>query len=114
MVNIVSKIAITGVVFIAILYQFVFKTLIFGTLGYGRKIQSLKDFDNVRCEAIELPGLESCEDMWLHEPTGFLYMACSSVEGRTKWLPAFVLFLIQIETLLIVSGWDILMPLSVA
>jgi arylesterase / paraoxonase len=90
MVNLVSKIAISGVVFVAVVYQFIFKTLIFDTLGHGRKLKSIKDFNHVRCEKINVAGLEACEDMWLHEPTGFLYMACSTSESRTKWLPALV------------------------
>lgn len=91
MVNLISKIAISGIVLVAILYQFVVKTLIFDTLGYGRKLQSIKAFSNVRCEKIDVPGLEACEDMYLHEPTGYLYLACSSLKGRTNWLPAFVI-----------------------
>jgi hypothetical protein len=27
--------------------------------------------------------------MWLHEPTGALYIACSDSQSRTQWLPAF-------------------------
>ncbi len=91
-VTLLSRAAIVGVVFISILYQFVFKQLIFGTLGYGRKIQSIKDFPNVHCEKIDELGLEGCEDMWLHEKTGYLYMACSDSRSRTQWLPAFVPF----------------------
>ncbi|CAG8961721.1 hypothetical protein HYFRA_00006261 [Hymenoscyphus fraxineus] len=88
MVNLASKFAIIGVVFVGILYQFLFKTLIFDVLGYGRKINSLKDYSNVRCEKIDDLGLEACEDMWLHQKTGFLYMACSSSLSRQEWLPA--------------------------
>jgi arylesterase/paraoxonase len=88
MVNLISKIAIVGVAFIAVLYQFVFKTLIFNSLGYGRSVQPLSAFNNVRCEKVDELGLEGCEDMWLHESTGFLYMACSNSHNRTQWLPA--------------------------
>jgi hypothetical protein len=89
MVNLVSRVAIIGAVFIAVAYQFIFKTIIFHTLGYGRKVSSIKDFPDVRCEKITELGLEGCEDMWLHEPTGALYMACSDSQSRTQWLPAF-------------------------
>lgn len=92
MVNLASKIAIVGAAFIAIAYQFIFKTIIFDTLGYGRKVLSIKDFNNVRCERIDELGLEGCEDMWLHDATGYLYMACSDIDSRTKWLPAYVSF----------------------
>jgi arylesterase/paraoxonase len=89
MVNLVSTIAIIWVVFIAILYQFLFKGLIFGVLGYGRSFRSLSLF-NVQCKKIDQLGLEACEDMWLHEPTGYLYMACGDSEGKTRWLPSYV------------------------
>lgn len=90
MVNLLSKIAITGVAIVAILYQFVFKDLLVGAVGYGRKTHSIKEYPNLKCERIEIPGLEACEDMWLHEETGLLYMACSTTQSRLSWLPAFV------------------------
>ncbi|KAL2068057.1 hypothetical protein VTL71DRAFT_16155 [Oculimacula yallundae] len=86
--KLISRVAIIGVVFIAILYQLFFKSLIFGALGYGRKLQSLNDFNNIQCEKVDQLGLEGCEDMWLHEKTGYLYMACSSSQSRVDWLPA--------------------------
>ena len=88
MVNLASKFAIF-VVFVGTLYQFLFKSLIFNTLGYGRSISSLAAF-NVRCERIDGIGLEGCEDMWLDDKTGYLYMACADRESKTRWLPAFV------------------------
>jgi arylesterase/paraoxonase len=91
MVNLLSRVAITGVVFIAILYQFIFKSIIFDTLGYGRKVQSIKDFNHIRCKKVVEPGLEACEAIWLHDRTGYLYMACSTADTRAKWLPAFVI-----------------------
>lgn len=90
MVNLVSKLAVVGVVFVAVLYQFLLKSFIFDFLGYGRKVLSIKDFEDIRCERITELGLEGCEDMWLHQSTGFLYMACSDSRSRTEWLPAFV------------------------
>ena len=90
MVNFVSKIAVFGTVFIAIAYQFLFKSIIFDTLGFGRKLSSIKEFENVQCEKVTELGLEGCEDMWLHESTGYLYMACSDSQSRTQWLPACV------------------------
>lgn len=94
MVNLVSKVAIIGVVVLAVIYQFVFKALIFTTLGYGRSLESLDSFSDVRCEKVEELGLEGCEDMWLHQPTGFLYMACSDSDSRTQWLPTFVSYIL--------------------
>ncbi|KAE8441063.1 hypothetical protein EG329_005892 [Mollisiaceae sp. DMI_Dod_QoI] len=90
MVNLISKIAIVGVVFLAVLYQFIFKSIIFDSLGYGRHVQSIKDFPRFQCQKVDDLGLEGCEDMWLHEKTGFLYLACSGSQSRTQWLPAYV------------------------
>jgi hypothetical protein len=59
MVNLVSKIAIVGVGFIAIVYQFLFKSIIFDTLGYGRKVLSIKYFNHVKCEKVDELGLVS-------------------------------------------------------
>jgi hypothetical protein len=90
MVNIASKVAIVGVVIIAAFYQFFFKPIVFDIFGYGRKVSSIQDFNHLKCEKIDELGLEGCEDMWLHEPTGYLYMACSDSQSRTQWVPAFV------------------------
>jgi arylesterase/paraoxonase len=91
--NLISRVAVIGVVFIAVAYEFLFKSIIFDSLGYGRKVLSIKNFKDVRCEKVTELGLEGCEDMWLHEPTGFIFMACSDSQSRSKWLPAFVIFL---------------------
>lgn len=107
MVNLVSKVAIVGVVFVAVVYQFVAKTIIFDSLGYGRSLEPLAAFSNVRCEKVDELGLEGCEDMWLHESTGFLYMACSDSQSRTQWLPASVsqaYFHVPLLTLTVLSS----------
>jgi len=87
--NLLSKLAVGSVALIAIIYQFIFKQLVFEVLGHGRTAVSISTFD-AQCERIDDLGLEACEDMWLHEPTGYLYMACSDSIGRTEWLPAWV------------------------
>lgn len=81
-----------GVVLVSVLYQFLFKSLIFDVLGHGRIITSIKDLKNVQCEKVDELGLEGCEDMWLHDKTGFLYMACSDTASRIQWLPASVFY----------------------
>lgn len=96
MVNLISKIAIVGVVFVAVLYHFLIKSALFDILGYGRNVMSIKDFPHVQCQKVDDLGLEGCEDMWLHEKTGFLYMACSSSLSRRDWNPAYVSRLITI------------------
>lgn len=90
MVSLASKFVIAGVVIFGVVYQFLIYHMVFNVLGYGRKVASIKDYPNVRCEKVDELGLEGCEDMWLHQKTGFLYMACSDTESRQQWLPAFV------------------------
>lgn len=87
MVNFGGQVAFMTVIIGGILYQFVGKELYYGTLGHGRKVQSIKDYPQFDCAKIDVPGLEACEDMWLHEGTGYLYMACSTLESRQNWLP---------------------------
>jgi arylesterase / paraoxonase len=58
MANLLSKITIFAVIFVAIVYQFLAKSIIFGALGYGRKVLSIEDFDDVTCQKIEELGLE--------------------------------------------------------
>jgi uncharacterized protein YqcC (DUF446 family) len=89
MVSLISKLAIAGVVLVAVLYQFLIKHLVFGFLGVGREVASIQTYGHLRCQKVEELGLEACEDMWLHEKTGYLYMACSDSRSREQWLPAF-------------------------
>ncbi|TVY76064.1 Serum paraoxonase/arylesterase [Lachnellula suecica] len=88
MANLLSKAAIAGVVFVGVFYQFIFKDLYYGVLGHGRKVNSIKDYNHVSCQKVDELGLEGCEDMWLHEKTGYLYLACSDSRSRVQWLPA--------------------------
>ena len=79
-----------GAVVLAAFYQLVAKTIIFDTLGYGRIVRDISTFGNVKCQRVDNLGLEGCEDMWLNDRTGLLYMACSDSESRVQWLPALV------------------------
>ncbi|KUJ19738.1 calcium-dependent phosphotriesterase [Mollisia scopiformis] len=88
MVNLISKVAIVGVVCLAVLYQLLLKRIIFDLLGVRRHVMSIKDFNHVQCQRVDDLGLEACEDMWLHEKTGFLYLACTSAQSRVEWNPA--------------------------
>lgn len=36
----------------------------------------------------QVPGLEACEDQWIHRASGISYLPCSSIKGRALWLPA--------------------------
>ncbi|KAG0146827.1 hypothetical protein CROQUDRAFT_700722 [Cronartium quercuum f. sp. fusiforme G11] len=51
--------------------------------GYFRKVHN---FNNEHCKPIE--GLEACEDIYIHQPSGLAYLACSRVADRVHWIPA--------------------------
>jgi len=50
----------------------------------ARKIQSI---GSERCDAVR--GIEACEKIILHQPTGLVYMACSFASKRRQWSPSF-------------------------
>lgn len=77
-----------AVLLLAGLAQFAMKTITL--LGYRRAMSPLASFGNYECEKVTELGLEACEDMWLHEASGHLYMACSNAQATTQWLPALV------------------------
>ncbi|KAF8135716.1 hypothetical protein EV363DRAFT_1212460 [Boletus edulis] len=52
-------------------------------LGVGRIIQPV---GNVDCKTV--PHLQACEKLVLHQPTGLVYLACSTPHSRTHWTPA--------------------------
>ncbi|KAF4620609.1 hypothetical protein D9613_000255 [Agrocybe pediades] len=52
-------------------------------MGYGREIQPL---NNQQCTKV--PQLPACEKIVLHQPSGLLYLACSTPLSRTHWTPA--------------------------
>ena len=110
MANLLSKVAIVGIVLIGILYQLIFKTIIFDIMGYGRVITSIKAFPHFRCEKVDELGLEACEEFWLHNATGYLYMACSDSQSRTQWFPPFVHQPLSEEHLLISTASITTMP----
>ena len=90
MPNLLLRTTAVGAVVLAALYQFIAKTIIFDTLGYGRAVRTINSFSNVNCQKLDDLGLEGCEDMWLNDRTGLLYMACSDSQSRVQWLPASV------------------------
>jgi hypothetical protein len=86
MANLYIKISVVTVVLVATLYQVALKDIIWKTAGFGRHVDNIDAF-NVRCQKIHSIA-EACEDLWLHEPTGYLYMACSDSVTRVQWLPS--------------------------
>ncbi|KAM6502126.1 hypothetical protein JOM56_002103 [Amanita muscaria] len=53
------------------------------TAGVGRLIEPTGNDD---CRAV--PELKACEKIVIHQPTGVLYLACSTPASRTFWTPA--------------------------
>ncbi|GMG03551.1 putative paraoxonase [Aspergillus flavus] len=70
------------------LYKIYLHDAIVLTFGIGRVIQPLEDFPDYRCQRIQHPLLESCEDLWLDSITRKLYAACSNPAARKAWSPA--------------------------
>ncbi|KAF8895726.1 hypothetical protein CPB84DRAFT_1710412, partial [Gymnopilus junonius] len=64
------------------LWQFYLKPRL-SILGYGRQIQLI---NNEYCKKV--PQLPACEKIILHEPSGVIYLACSTPQGRVHWTPA--------------------------
>ncbi|KAF8971109.1 hypothetical protein BDZ97DRAFT_1787754 [Flammula alnicola] len=75
------------VVFLAVLgglYQIYLKPLLFmAGISPARVIRPL---GNQRCKGV--PELQACEEIVLHQPTGIVYLACSTLSSRAHWIPA--------------------------
>ncbi|UZJ56008.1 hypothetical protein CBS101457_005328 [Exobasidium rhododendri] len=80
----VSALPIYGVfaVLVGVVYQFLAQPILYKTLGFGRPVVIRRQ---ANCE--KLTEFEACEDGWYHQPSGLLYLACSSLKGRQAWLP---------------------------
>ncbi|KAI9625588.1 hypothetical protein KEM48_010850 [Puccinia striiformis f. sp. tritici PST-130] len=48
--------------------------------------RTIANVNNERCSRIE--GLQACEDIFVDQPTGLAYLACSHRKDRANWLPA--------------------------
>ncbi|OAV88588.1 hypothetical protein PTTG_01509 [Puccinia triticina 1-1 BBBD Race 1] len=48
--------------------------------------RSISNLHNERCSRVD--GLEACEDIFVDQPTGLAYLACSRRKDRAHWLPA--------------------------
>ncbi|KAI9651321.1 hypothetical protein NHQ30_001360 [Ciborinia camelliae] len=87
MAKIGFRLTLVGGAIGTIFYQFLYKSLIVANLGYNRVLEPFLNFD-VECEKIDDVGLAGCADMWLHQESGMLYMACSDNRGRAEWFPS--------------------------
>ncbi|KAK0543188.1 hypothetical protein OC846_006227 [Tilletia horrida] len=84
--GILLTIAGVGLLALAVLYQTHLAPSIWAFAGIGRKLDpNLTSLAASRCQ--KFTNLEGCEDAWMHQDSGLLYLACSSLAGRRKWLP---------------------------
>ncbi|KAJ4486628.1 hypothetical protein C8J55DRAFT_508135 [Lentinula edodes] len=72
------------VAFLAALYQIYLSPLL-QVLGVFRTVENF-GLDPAACRG--LPEFQACEKIVLHQPTGILYLACSTPESRLAWTPA--------------------------
>ncbi|KAJ4490542.1 hypothetical protein J3R30DRAFT_96631 [Lentinula aciculospora] len=69
---------------LAILFQIYLSPLL-KTLGIFRTVETF-GLDAAKCKKI--PELQACEKLVLHQPSGIIYLACSTPESRLAWTPA--------------------------
>merc|ERR1711939_497 len=55
-------------------------------LFYLGLTRTVPQFNDQNCKPVH--GLEACEDQWIHRASGISYLPCSSLAGRSHWLPA--------------------------
>ncbi|KAJ3863572.1 hypothetical protein EV359DRAFT_73547 [Lentinula novae-zelandiae] len=72
------------VAFLAALYQIYLSPLL-QVIGVFRTVENF-GLDPAACRG--LPEFQACEKIVLHQPTGILYLACSTPESRLAWTPA--------------------------
>ncbi|KAF7984213.1 hypothetical protein HWV62_16006 [Athelia sp. TMB] len=63
------------------IYQLRYKEFL-SVIGVGRVIENVGPRD---CKIV--PELQACEKITLHQPSGVLYLACSSIPNRLVWTP---------------------------
>ncbi|KAF9462475.1 hypothetical protein BDZ94DRAFT_1261459 [Collybia nuda] len=64
------------------IYQFSIKPKL-DVFGVGRAVEPV----GTR-ECVTVPDVQACEKIVLHQPTGILYLACSTPSSRTHWVPS--------------------------
>ncbi|KAH8119425.1 calcium-dependent phosphotriesterase [Phellopilus nigrolimitatus] len=82
MSRLLLTISVTIAAVIGGFYQFSLKPKLI-VFGQGRVVEPI---GNTKCKTYD--GATACEKISLHEPTGHLYMACSTQQSRAHWLPA--------------------------
>ncbi|KAE9403564.1 serum paraoxonase/arylesterase [Gymnopus androsaceus JB14] len=79
----VTALCVSGMI-LAMLYQMYLNPLM-KLFGVFHTVQTF-GLEESSCKKI--PELQACEKIVLHQPSGILYLACSSLESRTNWIPA--------------------------
>ncbi|KDR75055.1 hypothetical protein GALMADRAFT_523479 [Galerina marginata CBS 339.88] len=65
-------------------YQIYVKPVL-ATFGYSPD-RIINPTGNTNCKTV--PELKACEKLVLHQPTGVIYLACSTPSSRAHWVPA--------------------------
>ncbi|KIY64864.1 hypothetical protein CYLTODRAFT_424840 [Cylindrobasidium torrendii FP15055 ss-10] len=76
----------TVIVAILALLAQVFLTPVLTAAGVFRTVAPLSDAFKAKCTQHYAAKVEGCEKISLHAESGLLYMACGSIEGRSRWL----------------------------
>ncbi|KAJ3505043.1 hypothetical protein NLJ89_g7625 [Agrocybe chaxingu] len=66
-------------------YQLHFRPLL-RTWGTS-PVRVVQPLSNKKCKAV--PELKACEKIVLHQPTGVIYLACSTPQSRKHWTPSY-------------------------
>ncbi|CAD6884035.1 unnamed protein product [Tilletia laevis] len=79
----IAGVALLG---LAILYQTNLSASLHAFAGVTRSLDpNMTVLASSQCQSF--PDIGACEDGWLHEDSGLLYLACSSLDGRRNWTP---------------------------
>ncbi|EIN11802.1 serum paraoxonase/arylesterase [Punctularia strigosozonata HHB-11173 SS5] len=74
-------VGLTALAILLGIYQVHFKPIITG-FGLGRVVEPKGNTD---CHTV--PDVQACEKLVLHQPSGSVYLACSTPASRVQWMP---------------------------
>ncbi|KAF9568249.1 calcium-dependent phosphotriesterase [Agrocybe pediades] len=82
--KIALNISVVLLALIAGFYQIYLKHVLAITGVYPARV--IEPLANTDCKTV--PELQACEKIILHQPTGVIYLACSTPSSRAHWIPA--------------------------
>ncbi|KAF8915020.1 hypothetical protein CPB85DRAFT_1433223 [Mucidula mucida] len=84
--------SILSVALLAIFFQFQIAPIV-ETLGFFRVVET----ENRPEHCLTLPEVTGCEKVVVHQGTGLLYMACATIDQRSRWMNPSKDFTIPVE-----------------